>query len=50
MSLLQALCLFLSLGLSVMTLIVFHLKRRLRGSRELLSRVLNQQLYRTDEP
>jgi hypothetical protein len=42
-------CLFLSLVVVAMTLMVLHLKRQLRGSREILKRILRKEFYHAED-
>ncbi len=42
-------CLFLSLSLAVAALLVLHLRRQLRGARELLHRVLRKEFINRAE-
>ena len=46
---LSAMCVCLSFGLAVMTFVVCNLKRRLRGSHDLVYRILKKEFYRTDD-
>jgi hypothetical protein len=46
---LMPMCLCLTAGLVVMSCIVCRLKRRLRGSHDLVRRILKKEFYRTDD-
>ncbi len=42
-------CLFLSLALTVASLMVMHLQRQRRGMQEIIRRVLSKEVYHADD-
>jgi hypothetical protein len=46
---LSAMCVCMSFALAVMTCVVCHLNRRLRGCHDFIHRILIREFYRTDD-